>query len=350
MTVICAACCNPDVSVFTLGKARRARCRECQHEQRVDIETFDYAGFAMGATGGSEARLADQTEFLVRHLSPGLRILECGCATGGLAASLRTRLAISAYHGIELSPARDIAASTIDHLYDAPLPELLRHDRIKAASYGAVITSHCLEHIKDINTEIAGIHTALTHDGTLFIEVPNRSGHPGLPYDDNRSHLHFFSASSLTRLLGRHQLEITALETGAWHDARYPDCIRVIAQRVGPLPATRHTLSDHPLLRAIDRLIVWGAGRMADEILAHYFDPARIIFFVDKDHRKHGTQCLGRPVQPLEDLRKHPGCTILINSLEYGDTIKTQIDGAFSDVHANIITMSDVLGELQAEQ
>lgn len=344
MTAICATCGNPDMSVFALGKARRAWRHECQHEQRIDIEIFDYAGFAMGTTGASEARLSGQTAFLARHLPPGLRILELGSATGGLAASLRKRLAISAYHGTELSPAREVAANFLDRLYDAPLPELLRLGRINPASYDAVITSHCLEHIENINTEIACIRTVLAHGGRLFVEVPNRSGNPGLPYDDNRAHLHFFSVSSLVRMLGRHGLDVKTLETGAWHDARYPDCIRAIAPPTGPRRATRYSLSEHPLLLGIDEVIVWGAGRIVDKILAHCFDPARIAFFVDKDERKHGTQRLGVEVRPLDALHNYPGCTILINSLEYEDAIKAQIDGAFPDVQAKVITMSEILG------
>jgi SAM-dependent methyltransferase len=344
MAFACTVCGSTELEIFALGGLRRGTCRACLHEQRIDIETFDYTGFAMGATGAGTARIADQAAFLARHVPPGARLLEIGCAAGLLARALRPVVATERYEGVELSPARAEATRHLDKVYDTSLPALQAQGIIPEQSYDMVISSHCLEHIADINTELAGIRTVLAHDGLLFVEVPNRSGNPGLPYDDNRAHLHFFSVSSLVRLLGRHSLDVKTLETGAWHDARYPDCIRAIARPARPRLATRYSLSEHPLLLGVDEVIVWGAGRMVDEILAHYFDPARIAFFVDKDERKHGTQCLGREVRPLDALHNYPGCTILINSLEYEDAIKVQIDSAFTDVQAKIIVMSDIIG------
>lgn len=343
MSFVCTVCDSTEIKIFALGGLRRGTCRACLHEQRIDIETFDYTGFAMGATGAGTARIADQAAFLARHVPQGARLLEIGCAAGLLARALRPIVATERYEGLELSPARAEATRHLDKVYDTSLPALQAQGIIPEQSYDMVISSHCLEHIADINTEIAGIRTVLAQDGLLFIEVPNRSGNPGLPYDDNRAHLHFFSVSSLVRLLGRHGLDVKTLETGVWHDARYPDCIRAIARPVSHLPATRYSLSEHPLLLGIDEVVVWGAGRMVDEILAHHFDRTRIAFFVDKDERKHRTQCLGREVRPLDALHNYPDCTILINSLEYEDAIKAQIDNAFLDVQAKIITMSDIL-------
>jgi SAM-dependent methyltransferase len=344
MAFVCTACRSAELEIFTFGGLRRGTCRACLHEQRIDIESFDYTSFAMGATGAGTARIADQAAFLVRHVPPSARLLEIGCAAGLLARALRPVVITERYDGLEMSPARFEAARHLDKVYDTSLPVLQAQGIIPEQSYEMVISSHCLEHIVDINTEIAGIRTVLADDGLLFVEVPNRSGNPGLPYDDNRAHLHFFSVSSLVRLLGRHGLDVKTLETGAWHDARYPDCIRAIARPVAPRAAIRFSLSEHPLLLGIDEVIVWGAGRMVDEILAHYFDPARIAFFVDKDERKHGTQRLGRGVRPLDALHDYPDCTILINSLEYEDVIKAQIDSAFTDVQAKIIMMSDIVG------
>lgn len=346
MEITCAVCGNVDVSIITIGGARRADCPACLHEQRVDIEAFDYADFAMGATGAGETRLQGQVEFLSRHLPLQARILEIGCAAGILAEILRPRLAPRAYHGIELSPARDIAARMLDTVFDATLPDLLRQERLAVAAYDVIITSHCLEHITDIDAEIASIRKVLAPQGALFVEVPNRSGHPTLPFDDNRSHLHFFSVSSLTRLLAKHGLAVTVMETGAWHDARYPDCIRAIARPVAYTPAVSYPLSAHPRLAGVENLIVWGAGKMVPEMLVHYFDPEKIKFFVDKDERKHNTICLGRPVKPLDAINTLPSCTILINSLEYEKEISKNISDDFGEYCTKTISIGELLSEI----
>ena len=85
-----------------IGGARRGACPECLHEQRIDIEPFDYGSFAMGGTGLAERRLQDQADFIARFLPPGASVLELGCAAGQLAAVLKSRIKLTAYNGIEL--------------------------------------------------------------------------------------------------------------------------------------------------------------------------------------------------------------------------------------------------------
>ena len=346
MAFVCAVCRSAELNIFVLGGVRRGTCGNCLHEQRVDIETYDYSKFAMGATGAGSERIADQAAFLARHLPSGARLLEIGCANGLLARALRPIVPIQRYDGLELSPARAQASRHLDQVYDMSLPNLQAKNILPRESYDAVISSHCLEHIADPNAEIAAMRRALSPNGIVFIEVPNRSGHPSLPFDDNRSHLHFFSVSSLTRLLAAHGLTISVLETGAWHDARYPDCIRAIAHRIETDLALGHVLSDHSILTHTKDLIVWGAGKMASEILFHYFDTDKITFIVDEDERKHGTLCLGKIVKPPDAISSHPGCTILINSLEYGSAIRLDIQSRFADARPTIVSIEELLNGL----
>lgn len=347
MDIKCAVCSHAELSVVTIGDARRGSCAMCLHEQRIDIEHFDYIGFAMGGTGGGERRLRDQAVFITRFLRPGTDVLEIGCAAGQLARLLRTQVPLSHYCGIEFSPAATIAAETLDAVYRETLPALMREGRIGLQSQDFIISSHCLEHIVDVNKEIACAVQALRPDGRVFIEVPNRSGHFSLPFDDNRSHLHFFSVNSLSQLLACHGLWIIALETGAWHDSRYPDCIRVVASISREIQQPGWTLSDPPHLASAGAVIIWGAGKMVQEMLAHFFDPSKILFFVDKDTRKHGTSCMGRPVRPPEAILTEPGCTVLINTIEFESAVRTQLAQSFTTV-GKVIAISELLGGMHA--
>lgn len=348
LNISCAVCGHGNLWITVIGDARRGTCPACQHEQRIDIERFDYAGFAMGGTGSNTDRLRSQADFVAKFLPPGASVLELGCATGQLAAALRDLVPVGHYHGIELSPAAAAAVQTLDGVFGDPLPSLLASGQIAPESRDFIISSHCLEHIERINDEIACSVKALRQGGRMFIEVPNRSGHPSLPFDDNRSHLHFFSVNSLSRLLSRHGLTIIALETGAWHDSRYPDCIRVVAGRGEPLQAPGRVLSDSPLLAIDDAVVVWGAGKMVPEMLAHFFDPAKILFFVDKDTRKHGTLCLGRPVRPPEALLGTPGCTVVINTIEFEDAVRAELAEDYGAITKAIVSISKLLGDSRA--
>ena len=89
--LICAACGSANPPIVTIGGLRRASCRSCHHSQRIDVEPFDYTGFAMGGTGLSADRLASQADFIAARLADGVRALEIGCAAGDLAQELRRR-------------------------------------------------------------------------------------------------------------------------------------------------------------------------------------------------------------------------------------------------------------------
>ncbi len=340
---ICAACEAADPEVFVIGGLRRTSCPHCHHSQRIDIEPFDYTNFAMGGTGLAPERLAGQADFIAARLKDGARALEIGCAAGDLSQALRQRRSFAAYDGVEFSPARERAATRLDHVYNAPLETLLSSGVIEPASYDIVLSSHCLEHLDDPSAMIAAMRRALKPTGMIFAETPNRSGHSRLPFDDNRSHIHFFSTLSLARLLARHDFEVTAAETGARLDARYSDSLRVLAKSHNVPGADTRLLSDHPSLAGVDKVVVWGAGRMVEEMLEHYFDPARIDFFIDKDARKHGTLRLGRPVRGPDAIDTGSNWTVLVNSLEMEALIRADIDKNYRAHVGRVIGIAELL-------
>jgi SAM-dependent methyltransferase len=220
---------------------------------------------------------------------------------------------------------------------------LLGSRTLGEASYDLVLSSHCLEHLDDPYAMVDAMKQAMKPDGLLFIETPNRSGHARLPFDDNRSHIHFFNAASLTRLMARHGLETLAVESGARLDARYSDSLRLVARRHRPPQPDTTLLTRHPALTGVDKLVVWGAGRMVEELLAHYFDPAHIAFFIDKDEAKQGGWKLGAPVRAPEALAEGDKWTVLINSLEMEQAIRSEIDLRYSAQIARVVSIAELL-------
>ena len=91
---------------------------------------------------------------------------------------------------------------------------------------------------------------------------------------------------SLCRLLSNFGVEAVAVETGARLDARYADSLRAVG-RVFSLPEWSNSLlSNHPLFEGEDKIVVWGAGSLAAEMLANFFDMSAIEYFIDKDPGK----------------------------------------------------------------
>jgi SAM-dependent methyltransferase len=274
--------------------------------------------------------------------------LELGCAAGQLAAAVRSAHPDAAYTGIELSPAGRRAAGIVDRLSDRPLDDLVRDGVLASASVDVVVSSHVLEHIPDVHATMSAIGHVLAPGGALFLEVPNGSGHPALPFDENPSHLHFFTVSSLSRLLAAHGFQISRAQTGAFHDERYPDSLRILAR---PRAAPRMTHAFSAALRklGLPRVAVWGAGKLAEELLNGALAPADIAFFVDRDPSKQGQQMMGREIRALDALHGAPDLAILISSLDFEAEIAAQIARDFGSPPRRVISIREVL-DLAAQQ
>jgi 2-polyprenyl-3-methyl-5-hydroxy-6-metoxy-1,4-benzoquinol methylase len=339
--ILCAVCANESLLVYEIGGLKRASCSVCHHTQRIDSSNFAYENYAMGGTATSSERLQSQADFIVPHLKTGTRALEIGCAKGDLARVLRASHEFSKYDAIELSPASEIAKTVVDKVFGSPSTQLLKEGLIESAHYDLILASHCLEHLTDLQKEVENIKRLLSPDGLIFIEVPNISGSSVLPFDDNRTHLHFFSVTSLSHLFAMHGFEIQTATTGAWHDARYSDSIRVIAKKYRPQPAAKNTLLSDKL--DVDKVIVWGVGKMTAEVLEHFFDPQRIDYFVDRDVQKQGTFCMNRPVRSPLAILEEKSPVVLINSLEFEASIRSHLEEQFKEANVRIISIGKLM-------
>jgi SAM-dependent methyltransferase len=342
VSLACVVCNGVEVKSLKAAAGERAYCMSCFHGWRIEPRPYAYNQTAMCALGTSRERLNHQIDFFAPFVGKAASILEIGCATGELAAATKAALSPARYDAIELSPAGEAAKALVDRLFNQTLADLLEAGAIEGG-YDLLLMSHVLEHIQNPAAELAAMKRVLKGDGGMFIEVPNAAGNRKLPIDDNSSHLHFFSASSLTRLLADQGFETIATATDVRLDARYADSLQVVARpfHVPTWPPT--LLSDHPALAGARDIVVWGAGSLVDEILANFFDPQTIAFFIDRDPKKQGGTALGKPIRAPVALAGETGRTILANSIDHGPAIANDIRAMFPTGDHTIVQMSLIL-------
>jgi SAM-dependent methyltransferase len=341
LPLTCVICGEARPTIVASATGERAYCSACFHGWRPQNPGYVYSNTAMCSLGTSQRRLETQIRFFAPFTPANASVLEIGCATGELALAVRSMLPIGRYEAIELSPAGQTARTRVDALHTRPLRTLLA-DGVPTGPFDLILMSHVLEHIEDPMAEIEVIKQVLKPEGSLFLEVPNRAGNRRLPIDDNRSHLHFFSATSLTRLLANAAFETVAAATDVRLDARYADSLQVMARRFDTPCWSRTLLSDRPELVGTNNLVVWGAGSLAEELLANFLDAGTIDFFIDGNPAKQGAEVLGRPVRGPDALGRAPR-TVLINSIDFADDIANDIDRLYPGVPHTLVRVGDLL-------
>lgn len=178
-----------------------------------EAKTQTYAAFGNGAIAAHAERL----------LPPGGRVLDVGCASGGLLALLRTRAGHLA--GLEISAAAATAAAQIgDHIVQGALedPDL----PFEAGSFDLVVLADVLEHLAD---PAAGLQRAMGFcrpGGAILVSVPNVAHWQARltllrgrwPQTDSgtfdASHLRWFTRDALKQLLtaaGLRDVELHAI-------------------------------------------------------------------------------------------------------------------------------------------
>lgn len=180
---------------------------EALYEQKAAA----YATFGNGVV----ARMAEEL------LPPGGRILDVGCASGGLIALLRERAAYAA--GIELSAsAAEAAAEIADVVVQASIED--RELPFEPASFDLVVLADVLEHLADPDAALARAAGWARPGGAIVVSVPNVAhwqarltvARGRWPAEEtgtfDASHLRFFTDERLLDLMQGAGLEEIVLE------------------------------------------------------------------------------------------------------------------------------------------
>jgi SAM-dependent methyltransferase len=162
----------------------------------------------------------------VRALVPpdARRVLDVGCGAGGLGAALQADHGCEVV-GIEGVPdAAEHARRRLDEVLCLDL-EKLGSLPAEMGSFDTIVFADVLEHLRDPARLVRNLLPSLSDDGVLVLSVPNVKHwtvvYPllvadGFAYEDagllDRTHVHFFTAHEVTRMLAELGLEVTHLE------------------------------------------------------------------------------------------------------------------------------------------
>ncbi len=326
------------------------------------------------STGGGDSswdakRLHDVAVAVADFIgSRDARILDVGCANGGLLRALKG-LGFHDLTGLDPSPGcaentRRLPGVRAEAGSLADLP----------ADFGAfdcVILSHVLEHVQDLRPSVAAIARLTAEGGCVYLETPDAARYDEClvaPFQDfNTEHINHFSLGCLVNLARtaglapiRHGFK--TLESPP--PLPYPAVFAIFRKAAGaalapPVPDAElkgkinaYIGSSRRLMRSIDarlreavkespELIVWGTGQLAMKLLAETaLGDARIAAFIDGNPINQGKRLHGRPILAPEAVRglPHP---IVITSMLHQEAILQVIRGRL-ELANPVITLADL--------
>jgi SAM-dependent methyltransferase len=293
-----------------------------------------------------------RTARLIKRLvpDPHARVLDVGCSTGSLLYVLRQH-GFDNLLGLDPSP---LCAQIAQDLYQIPVTTGALADLSASGSFDLIILSSVLEHIRDLDVALSKIHSVLSTEGRLYVEVPDATSFatsPDAPFQEfSVEHINYFSAAALSNLLQTHGFKLVyaqqdEVEPSPGHIAHE---IKAMYQKndrteapVTPDATSERGLADYitrsrqvegGIHEAIDKwarsrapIIVWGVGTHTQRLLAtSRLAEASIVAFVDSNPHYWDKRLLDLPILAPEDLRNRPEA-ILISSRVFQSEIERQI-------------------------
>jgi len=328
-------------------------CGFCFADTPVSQPVYDayysaMSKYADGATSTGaglspwDAGRLDQLAGHVAGFAPDLasRILDVGCAAGGLLAALQAR-GYTNVCGIDPSPgcvekARKAAAGRVWTGTLSGFPAGI-------GTFDGIILSHVMEHVCDARTALERLRGLLNPGGWVYIEVPDATRYEQFlvaPFQDfNTEHINHFSMASLANLFRTCGFipEVGGTkEIFSAKDMPYPALFWFARVAGSPQPIERDDLLSPALegyirasadrMRRLDEtirsalaahpsVIVWGTGQLTMKLLAETcLREANIEAFVDGNPVNQGKELLGRKVIGGGDLPRG-AAPILVCSL-----------------------------------
>jgi len=288
----------------------------------------------------------------ISGLLPGRsnRIIDMGCATGGLLSLLKER-GYTNIMGVDPSPACAEAALRVHGV--RVLNCAISGFRAKEGPVDAMLLCSVLEHIQDLRGALLELRESIADTGLLYVEVPDVTrfaAFASAPFQQfSVEHINYCSLSSLCNLA--QSVGFSLVE--AWSDERRmgasvdPALCAAFRKSNAPsrqaqrdtetLPALTFYVDaskrvESVILATIARvvetrfpIVVWGTGTHTLRLLAtSNLGDADIRAYVDSNPRYWGKSLKGIPIISPEDLRHHNE-PILVSSQVYQSEIAAHI-------------------------
>jgi SAM-dependent methyltransferase len=198
------------------------RCPACGHMQ-LDVFPTDRALFAQYASASSDDYVEEEAgqretarRMLAkaeRHVAPG-RLLDLGPWVGFYMAEAENR----GWSALGVEPSTFAAAYARERLGLEVLNEDLYEVELPESSFDAALMGDVLEHLTRADEALSSVRRWLVPDGVLILLLPNAGSRVARLLGRRwwsviPTHVHYFTPSSLTRMLARHGFEVVHMST-----------------------------------------------------------------------------------------------------------------------------------------
>ncbi len=307
----------------------------------AEMSKYEYASDAGVTTPSDQARFKEIANLVSPYLTPEHRLLDVGCATGGLLAEFQSR-GFRRSLGTDPSPACASLAARL-HGLQTKVGSIAELGTIWETFDAAFLTG-VLEHVRDVDDSLRLVGDRVAENGFLYIEVPDAScydRHFGAPYQLlSMEHINYFSPTSLEHLLARHSfapvfnvrliryLSPQAIEPcvgGLFRKSDRSSNHRIVDRESKPalerylarsaeVECRLHARIDE-LVRTRTSIVVWGVGTHTLRLLkTSRLREAAIVAFIDSNANYQGKMLESIPILPPSSLKDLPRVEILISS------------------------------------
>jgi SAM-dependent methyltransferase len=331
------------------------RCGFVYADTSVTQEDYDrfYAAFSKYedkkiATGGGESpsdadRLDETAACIASRLnSRDARILDIGCANGGLLARLKN-MGFNNLCGFDLP--QGCIENTRKLGIEARFGSVTEHPA-DAGTFDLIILSHVMEHLREVRAAVRGVEKLLKDGGQIYIEVPDASeyaSHVVAPFQDfNTEHINHFSVHGMRNLMG--QLGFVGggvgqkvnesspgmpypSHFGFWSKDGRPSIFEIrkdeiLVKRIEEYIRRSQEMMDRMdarLRRVLARspeVIVWGTGQLAMKLLVETsLSTAKIAAFVDGNPINVGKKLKGIEIKAPQQITGMPQPIVITTTL-----------------------------------
>ena len=281
------------------------------------------------STGSGESpidreRLEGTAEIIAPLMaSPESRILDIGCAGGGLLAALQQR---GFRQLVGIDPSATCARATKERIGEA-YQGWLTNLPAGLEKFDCITLSHVMEHVLDVGPAIAALPERLNPNGLVYIEVPDASRYADYvfaPFQDfNTEHINHFSRLCLDHVMSLHGFRAigggerllrpsahtftpalygiyrwTGEDIDLARDTQLKPAIQLYIERSAAyLRRIDHFLTE--TFRTSPELLVWGVGQLTLKLLAETeLRHAKVVAFVDSNPIHQGRRLAGIPILP----------------------------------------------------
>lgn len=308
----------------------------------TEMSKYEYADSAGFQSASYLSNFKEVADLVAPYLKKDNRLMDIGCATGGLLAEFKRRGFFNLL-GVDPSPA---CAKLTEQLYEIPAKAIAisNLDQLGETADAAFLTG-VLEHICDVDASIARVKSCLRKGGFIYFAVPDATRydrHFSAPFQFfSMEHVNYFSPKSLRNLMARHGFSVVFTKRVNLHLS--PQAVEPVIGalfRWDSVNGSTATLSrDEETEPALERYIqqsleletkiqakiaalvdaakplaVWGTGTHTLRLLeTSRLQKAKIVAFIDSNVHYQGKTLAGVPIISPSEF-KDRNAEILISS------------------------------------